>query len=64
MYPSADLLRAACERGVPLVISSDAHEAAHVGRLWDEAMTNARAAGYRETLRVSDRALVPLPTPG
>ena len=64
MYPSAGPLRAACERGVPLVISSDAHEAAHVGRLWDEAVANARAAGYRETLRVSDRALVPLPTPG
>lgn len=61
MYPSAGLLRAAGERGVPLVMGSDAHEARHVGRLWDEAMANARAAGYRKTLRVSDRALVPLP---
>jgi len=61
MYPSGDLLREACARGIPLVISSDAHEAAHVGRLWDEAVANARAAGYVSTLRLSDRSLVPLP---
>ena len=61
MYPSLEILRAARERGIPLTIDSDAHEAAHVGRLWDEAIALARAAGYRETLRISDRALVPLP---
>ncbi len=61
MYPSVEILRAARERAIPLTIDSDAHEAAHVGRLWDEAIAHARAAGYRETLRISDRALVPLP---
>lgn len=61
MYPSVAVMRAARERGVPLVIDSDAHEAAHVGRLWDEAMAQARAAGYRETLRLSDGSPVPLP---
>ncbi len=61
MYPSREILRSACERGIPLVIDSDAHEAEHVGRLWDEAVEHAAAAGYRATLRVSDRALVPLP---
>lgn len=61
MYPSGAILRAARERGIPLVIDSDAHEAAHVGRLWNEAMANARAAGYRQTLRLSDHVLVPLP---
>ena len=55
MYPSPALLRAACERGIKLVISSDAHEADHVGRLWGEGIALARAAGYRETLRLSDR---------
>lgn len=61
MYPSVEILRAAHARGIPLAIDSDAHEAAHVGRLWDEAIVHARAAGYRESLRLSDRVLVPLP---
>ncbi len=61
MYPSADILRRACSRGIPLVISSDAHAAEHVGRLWDEGIATAREAGYREWLRLSDRTLVPLP---
>jgi histidinol-phosphatase (PHP family) len=61
MYPSDELLAAARSRGIPLVISSDAHEAAHVGRFWDEAIGKARRAGFRETLRLSDRRLVPLP---
>ena len=64
MYPSPAILRAAHARGIPLVIDSDAHEAEHVGRLWDEAIALAREAGYRETLRLSDRALVPLPDAG
>jgi len=64
MYPSPDLLRAACSRGIPLVVDSDAHEAEHVGRLWEEAIALARQAGYGETLRISDRALVPLPAAG
>ncbi|NLE23254.1 MAG: histidinol-phosphatase [Actinobacteria bacterium] len=61
MYPSVELLRAAHARGIPLTIDSDAHEAGHVGRAWSEAIGHARAAGYRETLRLSDRELVPLP---
>ncbi len=61
MYPSPAVLALACDRGIPLVIDSDAHEAEHVGRLWDEAIAHALAAGYRETLRVSDRTAVPLP---
>jgi len=64
MYPSPAILRAARDRGIPLVIDSDAHEAEHVGRLLDEAIALARESGYRETVRLSDRALVPLPGVG
>ena len=61
MYPSADLLRAARARGVPLVVSSDAHAADQVGLLWDEALERAAQAGFRGTLRLSDHTVVPLP---
>lgn len=61
MYPSPAILRAARERDIPLVIDSDAHEARHVGRLWDEAVTLARGAGYEGALRLSDRTIVPFP---
>jgi histidinol-phosphatase (PHP family) len=61
MYPSDDLLRALGDRGSPLVISSDAHAAQHVGRLWGEAMERAARAGFWGALRLSDRTLVPLP---
>ena len=60
MYPSQDILRRARAREIPLVVSSDAHCPAHVGRLWDEAIALARRAGYGEALRMSDRELVPL----
>jgi len=61
MYPSDQLLRAAGGRGIPLVISSDAHAARHVGQLWNEAMERAVRAGFRGALRLSDRTVVPLP---
>jgi len=60
MYPSGRLLRAAEARGIPLVISSDAHAAGHVGQLWNEALRRALRAGFRETLRLSDRRFAPL----
>jgi histidinol-phosphatase (PHP family) len=61
MYPSTEILRAARARGIPLTIDSDAHEVEHVGRALHEAIGYAREAGYGETLRLSDHALVPLP---
>jgi histidinol-phosphatase (PHP family) len=61
MYPSDELLSAASRRRIPLVVSSDAHAAEHVGRLWSEALERALRAGYRGALRLSDRTVVPLP---
>jgi histidinol-phosphatase (PHP family) len=61
MYPSDELLRAANRRRIPLVISSDAHAERQVGRLWNEAMERALRAGFQGALRLSDRAVMPLP---
>lgn len=46
-YPAMDLLKLACERGVPITLASDAHEPEEVGSRYDELVTWARAAGYR-----------------
>jgi histidinol-phosphatase (PHP family) len=61
LYPSGMLLRRAAELGVPLVIDSDAHQPGQVGMAFDRAVVAARAAGYKTTLRLSDRSFVPLP---
>jgi histidinol-phosphatase (PHP family) len=61
LYPAPRLLRRACELGVPLLIDSDAHEPAEVGIDFERGVQAARRAGYRATLRLSDRSFVPLP---
>ena len=61
MYPSARLLKSACDLGVPLVIDSDAHEPGQVGLAFERGVQVARSAGYRAALRVSDKSSVALP---
>jgi len=48
-YPAPGFLELACSAGIPLVISSDAHTPAEVGRDFPRAIALAKAAGYRET---------------
>lgn len=48
-YPAPRFLELACAAGIPLVISSDAHKPANLGRDFPQAITIAKAAGYRET---------------
>ncbi len=55
LYPALEFLELACLAGVSLVINSDAHAPEEVGASFDEAVTFARAAGYRETLRFEKR---------
>lgn len=64
-YPEPGFLALACEAGIPLVISSDAHAPEEVGRDFDRAVGLALEAGYRSTLRFEKRrsrgdALVPM----
>ena len=46
---------------MPLVIDSDAHEPGQVGLAFERGVQVAQSAGYRATLRVSDKSSVPLP---
>jgi len=54
-YPAADFLSLACRAGIPLLINSDAHAPAEVGRDFGKATRLAVEAGYRETLLFEKR---------
>jgi histidinol-phosphatase (PHP family) len=53
-YPSADFLRELKKHDVPVMINSDAHEAAHLDAAFDLAKKRATDAGYRETVYLRD----------
>ena len=48
-YPALEFLELARAAGIPLVISSDAHAPAEVGRDFDRAVAIAKQAGFTET---------------
>lgn len=54
-YPSPHLLRAACRRGIPLMVNADAHRPEHLTRGLAEGRALARAAGYSEVVRYEAR---------
>ena len=54
-YPTVDLLRRCRERGIPTLISSDAHTTTHVTRDFDRATEWLAAAGYDEVARFRNR---------
>ena len=62
IYPGPDLLSRLHARGVPVVLSSDAHEPENVGFAFDQALRAAAEAGYSEVMEFSgrDRRAVPL----
>ena len=45
-YPSRNILKAAHELGIPMLISADAHDTRHVARFFPEAEECLREAGY------------------
>ena len=55
IYPSRELLRLACERGVPITFGSDAHAPEEVGSGFEAAVQLARDAGYREYCQFEQR---------
>lgn len=62
-YPSPALLQNARRRGIPLLISADAHAPDQLTRHFAAAVAVARAAGYREVVRYAGRQRIPAPLP-
>ncbi|MBT9252949.1 MAG: histidinol-phosphatase HisJ family protein [Brockia lithotrophica] len=50
IYPARELLVKLHARGVPIVLSSDAHEPENLGYAYDRALALAREVGYREVV--------------
>ncbi|WP_408006567.1 histidinol-phosphatase [Pseudalkalibacillus sp. A8] len=46
MYPHEDLLKMCHQKGIPIVLSSDAHYPEHVGFAYERAVKFAKEAGY------------------
>ena len=65
IYPAQEFIELACQAGVPIVISSDAHSPGEVGRDFPLATKLAWDCGYRESQRFDGRkrSSIPLQAP-
>jgi histidinol-phosphatase (PHP family) len=50
LYPDKRLLQMCYQKGVPIVLSSDAHIPEHVGADYDKALTLANEVGYQSIM--------------
>lgn len=62
VYPSRDFLEMFHRRGVPIVLSSDAHAAGQVAMGYDRSLPLVKDVGYREvvTFKDGERGTLPL----
>lgn len=56
-YPTLDILRACRARDIPVTISADAHDPAHLLRAFDRAADRLGEAGYTEIARFRGREM-------
>jgi histidinol-phosphatase (PHP family) len=61
IYPSRDFLEMFRRRGVPIVLSSDAHAADQVAMGYDRSLKLVHDVGYREVVTFKDRERGSLP---
>jgi histidinol-phosphatase (PHP family) len=61
VYPNPLLLKECCDRGVPLIISSDAHSPQEVAWGFDEARALALTTGYTQVCRFEGRKRIMQP---
>lgn len=64
-YPDPDILRQARERGIPVVLSADAHAPGEVARHYRRGLALLRQVGYTRMLRFEARRPheIPIPDP-
>ncbi len=62
LYPDPRLLQMCYDKGIPIVLSSDAHVPQDVGADYDRAIALAKTVGYTEIMTFSkgQRKAVPL----
>jgi histidinol-phosphatase (PHP family) len=61
IYPSRELLEMFHRRGVPIILSSDAHAPGEVGMGYEKSLPLVRDVGYREVVTFSGRERGTLP---
>jgi histidinol-phosphatase (PHP family) len=61
IYPSKIFLEEAFRKGIPVLISSDAHAPQEVGYEFDRAVSLVKEVGYREMSCFRDRKRVAVP---
>ncbi len=61
IYPARDFLEMFHRRGVPIILSSDAHAPHEVAAGYDESLKLVRDVGYREVVTFKDRERGTLP---
>jgi histidinol-phosphatase (PHP family) len=61
IYPSRKLLEMFYRRGVPIILSSDAHAPGEVGMGYEKSLPLVRDVGYREVVIFKDRERGTLP---
>ena len=60
-YPGAAMLRRLAERKVPVIITSDCHDARYLDCGFDDAQTLAKACGFRTAWQMRGDALEEFP---
>ncbi|MDQ4002493.1 MAG: histidinol phosphatase, partial [Actinomycetota bacterium] len=61
VYPSRQLLEMFYRRGVPIILSSDAHAPDQVAMGYDESLKLVNDVGYQEVVTFKDRERGTLP---
>lgn len=57
IYPSPTILRECCRRGIPALVTADAHQVSHLARGYDLGFGELRNAGYTDQAIFAERKI-------